>query len=36
VLSEPGRTVVVSTHEPEWFRDFATAQVRIEAGRVEA
>jgi heme ABC exporter ATP-binding subunit CcmA len=36
LLGEPGRTVIVSTHEPEWFGGLATAQVRIEAGRVAA
>ena len=36
VLAEPGRTVVVSTHEPDWFDGLATGQVRIEAGRVAA
>jgi heme exporter protein A len=36
VLAERGRTVIVSTHEPDWFAGLATAQVRIEAGRVAA
>jgi heme exporter protein A len=36
VLAEGGRTVIVSTHEPEWFAGLATASVRIEAGRVAA
>jgi heme exporter protein A len=36
VLAEGGRTVIVSTHEPDWFDGLATAQVRIEAGRVAA
>jgi heme ABC exporter ATP-binding subunit CcmA len=36
VLAEPGRTVIVSTHEPGWFDGLATARVGIEAGRVSA
>jgi heme exporter protein A len=36
VLGEPGRTVIVSTHEPDWFDGLATGQVRIDAGRVAA
>jgi heme exporter protein A len=36
VLSEPGRTVVVSTHEPGWFDGLATAQVHLADGRVAA
>ncbi|HEY3763573.1 MAG TPA: heme ABC exporter ATP-binding protein CcmA [Gaiellales bacterium] len=36
VLAEPGRTVIVSTHEPDWFEGLATGAVRIEAGRVAA
>jgi heme exporter protein A len=34
VLAEPGRTVVVSTHEPDWFDGLATGRVRIESGLV--
>jgi len=36
VLAEPGRTVIVSTHEPTWFEGLATAEVRLAAGRVAA
>jgi heme ABC exporter ATP-binding subunit CcmA len=36
VLAEPGRTVVVSTHEPAWFDGLATGEVPIRAGRVAA
>jgi ABC-type multidrug transport system ATPase subunit len=36
VLSEPGRTVIVSTHEPAWFHGLATAEVRLADGRVAA
>jgi heme exporter protein A len=36
VLAEPGRTVVVSTHEPGWFDGLATAEVRLADGRVAA
>jgi ABC-type multidrug transport system ATPase subunit len=36
VLAEPGRTVIVSTHEPAWFEGRATAEVRLTAGRVAA
>jgi|GraSoiStandDraft_4_1057263.scaffolds.fasta_scaffold106927_3 heme ABC exporter ATP-binding subunit CcmA len=36
VLAEPGRTVIVSTHEPAWFEGLATSQVPIRAGRVAA
>jgi heme exporter protein A len=36
VLAEPGRTVVVSTHEPAWFAGMATNEVPIQAGRVAA
>ena len=36
VLSEPGRTVIVSTHEPAWFDGLATAEVRLADGRVAA
>ncbi|MEP6640299.1 MAG: heme ABC exporter ATP-binding protein CcmA [Gaiellales bacterium] len=36
VLAEPGRTVIVSTHEPAWFEGLATAEVRLAAGRVAA
>jgi heme exporter protein A len=36
VLSEPGRTVIVSTHEPAWFDGLATREVRLAAGRVAA
>ena len=33
VLAEEGRTVVVATHEPEWFAGLATRQVLMRAGR---
>jgi heme exporter protein A len=36
VLAEPGRTVIVSTHEPAWFTGLATREVRLAAGRVAA
>jgi heme exporter protein A len=36
VLSGPGRTVIVSTHEPGWFDGLATARIQIDAGRVAA
>ena len=36
VLAEPGRTVIVSTHEPAWFEGLATSEVPIHAGRVAA
>jgi heme exporter protein A len=36
VLAEPGRTVIVSTHEPAWFAGLATREVRLAAGRVAA
>ncbi len=36
VLAEPGRTVIVATHEPGWFEGLATGEVRIDAGRVAA
>jgi heme exporter protein A len=36
VLAEPGRTVIVSTHEPGWFDGLATAAVRLADGRVAA
>ncbi len=36
VLAEPGRTVIVSTHEPAWFDGLATREVRLAAGRVAA
>jgi heme exporter protein A len=36
VLSEEGRTVLVATHEPEWFAGVATRQVPVRAGRVAA
>ena len=36
VLAEPGRTVIVSTHEPGWFEGLATAEVRLAGGRVAA
>jgi heme exporter protein A len=36
VLSEPGRTVLVSTHEPSWFDGLATAEVHLAGGRVAA
>ena len=36
VLAEPGRTVIVSTHEPAWFEGLATSRVPIAAGRVAA
>jgi heme ABC exporter ATP-binding subunit CcmA len=36
VLSEPGRTVLVSTHEPGWFDGLATAEVYLAGGRVAA
>ena len=36
VLAEPGRTVIVSTHEPGWFDGLATSEVPIRAGRVAA
>jgi heme ABC exporter ATP-binding subunit CcmA len=36
VLSEPRRTVIVSTHERAWFEGLATAEVRLAAGRVAA
>jgi heme ABC exporter ATP-binding subunit CcmA len=34
VLAEPGRTVIVSTHEPGWFGGLATTEVPIRDGRV--
>ena len=34
VLAEPGRTVIVSTHEPAWFDGLATSEVPIRDGRV--
>jgi len=36
VLAEPGRTVIVSTHEPAWFEGLATSEAPIRAGRVAA
>ena len=36
VLAEPGRTVIVSTHEPAWFEGLATSEMPIRAGRVAA
>ncbi|HEX5556285.1 MAG TPA: ABC transporter ATP-binding protein [Gaiellales bacterium] len=36
VLAEPGRTVIVSTHEPGWFAGLATTEVPIRDGRVAA
>jgi heme ABC exporter ATP-binding subunit CcmA len=36
VLAEPGRTVIVSTHEPGWFGGLATTEVPIRDGRVAA
>jgi len=36
VLSEPGRTVIVSTHEPGWFDGLATSEVQLASGRVAA
>jgi heme ABC exporter ATP-binding subunit CcmA len=36
VLAEPGRTVIVSTHEAAWFEGLASAEVRLESGRVAA
>jgi ABC-type multidrug transport system ATPase subunit len=36
VLAEPGRTVIVSTHEPAWFEGLATSEVPIRDGRVAA
>jgi heme exporter protein A len=36
VLAEPGRTVIVSTHEPAWFDGLATTEVPIRDGRVAA
>jgi heme ABC exporter ATP-binding subunit CcmA len=36
VLREPGRTVIVSTHEPGWFDGLATSEVPIRDGRVAA
>ena len=36
VLAEEGRTVLVATHEPEWFSGVATRQVPVRAGRVAA
>ena len=36
VLAEPGRTVIVSTHEPAWFEGLVTSRVAIAAGRVAA
>jgi heme ABC exporter ATP-binding subunit CcmA len=36
VLREPGRTVIVSTHEPGWFDGLATTEVPIRDGRVAA
>jgi ABC-type multidrug transport system ATPase subunit len=36
VLAEPGRTVIVSTHEPGWFDGLATTEVPIRDGRVAA
>jgi heme ABC exporter ATP-binding subunit CcmA len=36
VLAEPGRTVIISTHEPGWFDGLATAEVRLADGLVAA
>jgi heme exporter protein A len=36
VLAEPGRTVIVSTHEPAWFDGLATTELPIRDGRVAA
>jgi heme ABC exporter ATP-binding subunit CcmA len=36
VLAEPGRTVIVSSHEPAWFEGLATSEVPIHSGRVAA
>jgi heme exporter protein A len=36
VLADEGRTVLVATHEPEWFTGVATRQVRVRDGRVAA
>jgi heme exporter protein A len=36
VLGDAGRTVIVSTHEPDWFGGLATSEVRLVAGRVAA
>jgi energy-coupling factor transporter ATP-binding protein EcfA2 len=35
-LAEPGRTVVVATHEPEWFGGLGGRVVAMAAGRVAA
>jgi heme exporter protein A len=35
-LAEPGRTVVVATHEPEWFDGLGGRIVAMAAGRVSA
>jgi heme exporter protein A len=34
LLSEPGRTAVVATHEPEWFSGVAGRAVPLQHGRV--
>jgi len=36
VLAEPDRTVVVATHEPDWFDGLTTRRVELEAGLVAA
>ena len=36
VLSEGGRTVIVSTHEPGWFEGLATSALHLTGGRVAA
>jgi ABC-2 type transport system ATP-binding protein len=35
-LAEPGRTIVVATHEPAWFDGLGGRVVAMAAGRVAA
>ena len=35
-LAEPGRTIVIATHEAEWFAGLDGRVVRMDAGRVAA
>jgi heme exporter protein A len=35
-LAEPGRTIVVATHEPEWFAGLGGRTVAMSAGRLAA
>jgi heme exporter protein A len=36
LLTEPGRTAVVATHEPDWFAGVASRAVALDRGRVAA